>query len=279
MKLSIFTSCTRPSQRGDNIKDSITCFSDLADEVVIVDGDERASGLFIPHKKRKTISYPWPNEFDWLQISRAYQKGYDACTGDWALFADLDFIFHENDHQRIRETLENNDHVFAMSFYKYQFILPDRYNIKSRRVIAVNKKLVGDRVKLNGGGDLCQVTLDGRHLTPDDVPASGIAFYNYEKLLKTKQQVADDVGRMERAYKRHFGKTQYGSDGTDEDALRLWIEAQKGKMNKPQKTIPLKDHPKYVQETIKNLKPDQFGYSGFGVLGDNDYVKTGRRKK
>lgn len=282
MKLSIFTTATNPGKRGDLDREALTCFAELADEIIYVDGSgdfqDGEESPFYPEdmfgnrSNIKEIYYKWPQEFDWLQISRSYQKGYDACTGDWALFADLDFIFHEKDFEAIRQACENNPDAPALSFYKYQFVLPDRYNLKSRRVILINKAKFGDRIKLNGGGDLCQVTLDGKHLTPDDVPESGIAFYNYEKLLKTKEQIMNDVGRMERAYKRQFGKYQYGEHSNDEEAYNLWIKAQKGKLNKPSERIPLEAHPKYVQETIKNLKPENFGYDGHGFLERNDYV-------
>lgn len=266
MKLSIFTTGTNPLKRGDLVTDN---FLDLADEIIYVDGAKHTKELkeFVVSIKNKTmipVFYYWPKEFDWLQISRSYQKGYDACTGDWALFADLDFLFHEKDFNRIRQVMENNSHAPALSFYKWQFIQPDRYNLKSRRVIAINKKLVGDRIKMNGGGDLCQTTLDGKHLTPNDVPESGIPFYNYEKILKTKEQITDDVGRMERAYKRHFGKSQYG----DGDVFEQWMKAQVGKFAKPQKKITLEEHPKYIQQTIRDLKPHQFGYNGFNNFAE-----------
>lgn len=264
MKLSIFTTATNPTKRGDNWRDSLKCFYELADEVVIIQGGAEEID--------KSNYYEWPFEFDWLQISRAYQKGYDACTGDWALFADLDFIFHEKDYENIRKTFETHSDSPALSFWKYQFILPDRYNLKSRRVIAINKRLVGDRIKMNGGGDLCQTTLDGKHLTPDDVPESRIPFYNYEKILKTKEQITEDVGRMERAYERHFGKKQYGSYESDEDAYEKWYTAQKGKFAKPQQKIKLEEHPKVMQETIKNLNPENFGYNGFGLIEERVYA-------
>lgn len=270
MKLSIFTTMTDPTLRGDMLAEPISCFTNLADEVVVIDGGNIP---LVNHARTvRQIKHPWPREFDWLLIGEQYQRGYEACTGDWALFADLDFIFHEDDFKRIREVMEKFNDRPALSFYKYQFVLPDRYNIKSRRVIAINKRLVGDRIKFNGGGDLCQPTLDGVHLTPDDVPESGIPFYNYEKILKTKEQIMDDVNRMERAYTRHFGKSQYGGDGSEEGTFRQWHLAQMGKFSKPQKTISIYDHPMFVQKTISNLKPDQFGYSGFGIVERRVYA-------
>lgn len=273
MILSLFTTVTNPTLRGDNIKDALKCYDQLADEIVVIDGD---NNLQLRRKlgKQVRIKNYWPKEFIWPFIGYQFTKGYQACNGDAVIHADLDFIFHEKDIEAIRQAaeimLDNN--APAMSFYKHQFILPDRYNLKSRLVIMVNKRDFGDRIKFDSGGDLAQPSLDGIYLNPDDLLEAGIAFNNYEKLLKTKEQIADDQGRMERAYKRHFGHTQMVSDGTDEDAYIKWIEAQVGKFAKPQKRIELEEHPKYVQETIRDLKPENWGYNGHGYLETNDYV-------
>lgn len=268
MKLSIFTTITNPYRRGDNIIDALWCYSELADEVIKVDGGD---GISIVKKQGKsvTIHSHWPQEFSWPFIGEQFTKGYRACTGDIAIHADIDFIWHEKDFENIRKAAQEmlDQNLPAMSMYKWQFILPDRYNLKSRLVTMVNKRDFGDRIKFNSGGDLCQPSLDGKELKPDDVRQSTIPIYNYEKLLKTKEQIAEDQGRMERAWFRHFGEYQMKSDGTNEDALERWIQAQEGKFKKPQQAVKLEDHPKYVQETIKLLNQEQFGYNGFGRLG------------
>lgn len=266
MKLSIFTTITKPYQRGDNARDAISCYIDLANELVIVNGrkDEIKNNK---QKNVKKIYYEWPKEFNWPFIGEQFQRGYEVCTGDWVIHADLDFIFHEKDFEAIRKACEDNPEAPALSFYKYQFIQPDRYNLKSRLVIAVNKVKYGDRIRFDSGGDLCQPSLDGKYISPNDIPEARIPFYNYEKLTKTKEQIMDDCGRMERAYKRHFGKYQFKeSDGTDEKAYEGWFRMAKGRYSKPQTPFNFDDHPKYVKETIKNLKPNQWGYSGFGEL-------------
>lgn len=154
----------------------------------------------------------------------------------------------------------------ALSFYKYQFILPDRYNLKSRLVVAVNKGKYGDRIRFDSGGDLCQPSLDGRYIDPQSVPEAKIGFYNYEKLLKTESQIKDDVSRMARAWQHHFGEYKLGGPD-DESAYREWLTMVKGRFSKPQTACPFDEHPKYVKETIKNLKPENWGYNGFGELG------------
>lgn len=266
MTLSIFTTVTDPKERGDNPKPSLKCYADLADELVIVNGGKT------PWHGDVTVNSGWPQEFSWPLIGQQFQMGYEAATGDWVIHADLDYLFHQKDFSKIREAMGKYPDAPAIVFYKWQFILPDRYNLKSRLPIMVNKKVYGDRIKFDGGGDLCQPTLDGQLMNIDKLPVADVPVYNYEKLTKTKEQIMNDVGRMERAYERYFGKTQYGSNGTDKHAYKLWVDAQKGKFNKPQKIIALSRHPIYIQQTIKNLRKDQWGHSGLGNLERNIYV-------
>lgn len=267
--LSIFTTVTNPRERGDPYYEALSCYKDLADEVVVVNG----GGQITEHSGVKYVNRKWPTEFEWPFIGQQFQRGYQACTGDAVIHADLDFIFHEKDFEDIRSAaqlmLDNN--LPAMSFYKYQFVLPDRYNLKSRLVIMVNKRDYGDRIRFDSGGDLCQPSLDGKYLSPDAVPQSKLGFYNYEKPTKTKEQIEDDAGRMERAYKKHFGRNQYRRLDGGESAYNGWYEAQKGKFNKPQEQVAFDNHPIYMQSVIKNLQPWQFGFSGFGIISEGVY--------
>lgn len=270
MKLSIFTTITDPLFRGDNVTDALSCYQELADEVCVIDGGK------IPACSDRNHVYfnhemAWPTEFSWEFIGQQFQRGYEMCTGDWVIHADLDFIFHENDFATMRKALEDNNDAPALSMWKYQFIQPDRYNLKSRLVVAVNKAKFGDRIRFDSGGDLCQPSLDGKELKPDDVPEMRVPFYNYEKLTKTKIQIMDDAGRMERAYQRYFGTELYERyNTTPYDGL---IDMMAGRYNKPQQEIALKDHPKFIQNTIAHLVPEEWGYDGFGMLPVNNYMK------
>lgn len=252
MKLGIFTTVTRPEERGDDVADALACYNDMADVVTVIDGKDT-----------------WPIEFDWPLIGEHFQRGYEQTDADWVIHADLDFIFHERDFGKIRQALKDYPSVPAVSFYKWQFTMPDRYNLKSRLAIAVNKAAFGDRIKFNGGGDLCQPTLDGKDLDLNEIPQSGIPIYNYEKLCKTKAQVKDDVERMARAWHRHFGDFHLG---TDETAYKEWLNMALGRLGKPHEYIKLYQHPKYVQETIQWLRPDQWGYNAFGHMRQNAYA-------
>lgn len=255
MKLSAFITKTRPEQRGDTFQQCYDSARGIFDEVIVIDGEES-----------------WPHEFDWPLIGEHFQQGYEQATGDWVVHLDADFIFHEATKDHIRQAFTDYNYSPAMSFYKWQFLLPDRYTLKSRLVLAVNKRNYGNRIKFNSGGDLCQPSLDGIELSPDSVPEARIPFFCYEKLLKTKEQITEDAGRMARAWHRHFGSYKLGGPD-DESAYSEWLKMIVGRFDKPAEHIRLGYHPKVMQETIKNLRPDQWGYSGFGNLEVNDYAR------
>lgn len=271
MKLSIFTTVTNPKARGDNYWDALSCYQDLADEVVVVNGGENGFTNYHIHKM-KFINHKWPQEFKWRFIGEQFTRGYEACTGDWVIHADLDFIFHQKDFGKIRQALQDFPGSPAVSFYKWQFMIPDRYNLKSRLLLAVNKKEFGDRITFTGGGDQCQPQLDGVDIDLNEMPQAEVPFYNYEKLTKTYDQIKDDVERMDRAFYKDTGAYLYSDEG--KNAMGGWLHMAHGRFNKPHKEIKLTDHPKYVQSTIKNLTEDQWGYSGFGELGKNNYAKN-----
>lgn len=253
MSIGIFTTCTRPQERGDLWDESIACYKDFADEVYVHDKE-------------------WPKEFSWEYIGQTFQEAYNQIDTDWVIRMDLDCLLHENDFSAIRRALELYSDNHAITFYKKQFILPDRYNVKSRLLLAVNKRRYGERLRFDGGGDLCQVSVDGFYLEPGHmyVPSVKIPVWNYECLLKTKEQLLEDKGRFARAWQRRFGEYKLGGPD-DQSAYDKWLEMMLGRWHKPQMQIKLKDHPKYIQETIKNLKPENWGYNGFNLVEGKVY--------
>jgi hypothetical protein len=125
--------------------------------------------------------------------------------------------------------------------------------------------MYGDRIRFDGGGDLCQPTLDGEYIDPLNIPQVRIPIWNYECILKTKEQVKEDKGRFARAWQRTYGA--YKLSGPDEEsAYEKWLDMIKGRYTKHTKKLKLSDHPKVMQETIQGLKPKNFGYNGFGEL-------------
>lgn len=312
MKISIFTTLTDPEQKQYPYREAIVNYLDFADEVVIVNGGNQYNldEEYIQHPKIHYIFYPWPEEFDWTFIGEQFQRGYDACTSDWCLRLDADYLIHPDDFKPIREFLEACNKPIAR-FAKKQFLLADRYRVKSLLPIAYNKTKFGDRIKLNGGGDLCQPTIDGKEpknkdittirkpqmiiimdedtkevkkRLPKTIQKDGITYqlvesipiWNYECLLRTKEVEAREFHRFAKAWKRTFKIDHLGAE-SEKVALQKFLDMQLGRFkNQTWKKIKLEDHPKYIQKTIKNLTKEQFGYSLWNNAEPASYFKESK---
>ena len=277
MKLTIFTTMTEPTKRQDAWKEAVNSYLDLADEVLLVIGDKdlwhsedskEIVSTWNKHPRIKVMYHVWDEEFNWSFIGEQFQRGYEAAEGDWVIRADLDYIFHEKDIDRIRTMLNLIGDAPAASFWKYQFLLVDRYQIKSRPVIAMNKLKYGDRIKLNGGGDLCQPTLDGELITSESVPEIKCPIYNYDFCFKSEKIIRKDFQRFSRAWFKTFG--EYTIGGPDEEsAFQYFKQMMVGRfLGRGHEQIDLSAHPRYIQERIKHLESDRFGYSMFGWVGE-----------
>jgi hypothetical protein len=258
--ISIFATCTNPIERKDLFYQALKSYRPLADEIVIVNGGDP---IDMPEPKMWDImvNHPWPEEFKWNFIGEQFQRGYEACSCDWVIRMDLDFILHELDYGVIRKKLFLNPQIHALSMTKLQFLLADRYNLKSRLNLILNKRKFGKHIRLNGGGDLCQATLHDKPLKR--VMESGANVWNYDFLCKTKAIVKKDIGRFARAWDAQFGDRKLG--GPDDDgAFDKFMTMQIGRFNRPQQIIPLHQHPKVMQNTLARLVPEQFGYNLWG---------------
>lgn len=246
LKLSIATSYTNPEERMDPWKEALECYYDLADEVV-------RSGE------------NWPYEFSWEYIGQVFNESFQKATGDWVIRMDLDYFFHEKDFSKIKSVLINNSDQPAVAFPKMQFFTPSRYNLKTNIVIAYNKKKFPD-IKLNGGGDLCLPTLKNKEILPSSVPIiSDVFLWNYDCMFKTKEVISEDRARFARAWYRRFG--DWGSEEGDskQKAFDTWFSMVEGRYKNHTKKMEIKNHPKYIQNKIKDLDSSQFGYSAFGL--------------
>ena len=243
--LSIFTTMTNPEERMDPWEEALNCYNDLADEVIIVGKD-------------------WPDEFAFEHIGKTFQEGFDKCNNDWAIRMDLDYFFHEKDLSKIRKILTENTESPAVSFPQYQFFTADRYQIKTKICVALNKKYFPN-IKLNGGGDLCLPTLNGERIHPKKVPFFRIPLFQYDSMFRTKEILAQDRARFARAWYRQFNEWGVRGGGTPEEAFDAWFLEVKMKYKKHTHKISLKKHPKYIREKINDLDSSQFGFSAFGL--------------
>lgn len=244
-KLSIFTTMTNPEKRNDPWTEALNCYEELADELIIV-GEE------------------WPDEFRWDHIGKTFQKGFDKCSGDWVIRMDLDYFFHEKNFSQIKKILFKNIDSPAIAFPQYQFFTPDRFQIKTKLCIALNKKHFPN-IKLNGGGDLCLPTLNGKLIKNNSVPQSRIPVYQYDSVFRTKEIISRDRARFARAWYSYF--EDWGDRGgpSEKEAFEAWFKMIKERYKFHTNKINLDKHPKFIKDSLKSLNPDQFGYDAFGL--------------
>ena len=245
---SIFTTMTNPDSRNDPWRESLNCYNALADEVIVV-GEN------------------WPYEFDWGVFNKIYQGGFDQCTTDWVMRMDLDYFIHENDIKKLKTYLKKYEEYPAIVLPQYQFFTPDRYQVKTKLCLLLNKGKFPN-IKLDGGTDRMLATLDGKLLTYKNVPQIKIPIWQYDSMFRTKEIIGIDRARFARAWKRTFN--DYGDRGGDDPilAFEAWYEMIKVRYAKHLFKIKLDKHPIFISNKIKELDSSQFGYSAFG-LKDN----------
>ena len=83
----------------------------------------------------------------------------------------------------------------AIAFPQYQIFTPDRYQLKTKICLALNKKEFPE-IKLNGGGDLVLPTLNGKLIEVSDVPNVKSRFINmiqHSEQRKSLQKIVLDL--------------------------------------------------------------------------------------
>lgn len=252
MKISICTTMTNPEARKDPWKEALECYKDLADEVIITGED-------------------WKYDFSWDDIGKFFQEGFNKASGDWVLRMDLDYFFRKNDFIKIKNFLDTNKNEPAVAFPQYQIFSHDRYQLKTKLCIALNKKNFPN-IKLNGGGDLCQPTLNGKQVKHSSSPVSRVPLFQYDSVFRTKDIIAEDRARFARAWYKYF--KNYGDRGgaSNEEAFNAWFTMVKQRYNFHIWKLKLTDHPTYIRDRLSDIQPDQFGYDVFGLK------KTVKRK-
>lgn len=238
---------TNPEKRMDPWKESLNFYNDFADEVVITGED-------------------WKEEFSWEYIGETYQEAFDKTTGDWVLSMALDMFIHESNKDILRKSLEKFKEFPAVSFPKYQFFVPHKYHLKSRLVVAYNKKLYPN-LNVRGGSDLCIPTIGNKILDYKNVPALNIPIFQYESMFRTKDVIQHDRARFARAWYRCFGTYADRGGPTEKEAFDAWIDGIEKKLKLHTHKFNVNNHPKYLIEKIADIDVSMFGNSAFGLDG------------
>lgn len=236
---------TNPDSRNDPWHEALSCYQSFAEEVITTGSD-------------------WPEEFKWSDIGKFFQEGLERSTGDWNIRMDVDYFFHENDYTKLIKYLKKYSEYPLVSFPQYQFYTSDRFHLKTRLCIGVNKKFKKN-IRLNGGGDLCLATYNDELINPNKIPNIPVPVYQYDSVFRTKKIIKSDRARFARAWNREFGSFGSRGNGDEETSYNAWFTDVMSKYPKHIHKINFENHPKYIKNSLEKLDETQFGYSAFGL--------------
>lgn len=292
MKISIFTTITNPDRWQYPYLESLRSFFDVADEVVVVDGgsdDGSIQKIFdlakeYPTKTFRLVPLPWPWEYSQAEFPKHLNAGLEACTGDWAIKCDIDYVFHENQINDLQVRLRgyNDEKWLAGSLDKFSVLNKSRGFRKAKLPFAIHTAVSGTAVKFGIQQDVdpalddwCYpiVQMNGK-VTDEGVPIGislpvgavkplDIMVWNYDYFFRTEEMAMQFFQRTSRAWRKSVNNN-WGS--TDELAWLTFIDMVKQRIARPN-LIPLEllSHPKYIREKVAALTPDQYGYDNWGI--------------
>jgi len=283
-KISCLVCITNPEERQDIWRESISSMFPWADEIIVVNGGKPFSlkdvlklGNVDEDVDLKFIDLPWPHDFSWDELPKHLNMGLKYCTGDWVVRADIDYVFKDSWKDGLSE-LEKFRDKRIVTAQKFSTVLANKVYQKGPTQMIINMKY-GDMYFGIAEGeytDLCvpiiktgmQGDIPKGRLVPDkDIGKSHLEFMNYDYCFKTKGFTAKEFLRFSLAHKRYFGTTNWGE--TEEEALEKFINMMEARLVKGDRHIyymPWQEHPSFIQERVKNIKPSEFGFDGWGTF-------------
>ncbi|MDA8854621.1 glycosyltransferase [Candidatus Pseudothioglobus singularis] len=130
MKVSAFTFIKNGQILGYPFLQSIKSILPIVDEFVVNVGESEDDTLEMIHsirdKKIRIIESRWNDEMNYKGYVYGQQKmiAQFNCTGDWAFYIEGDEVYHEQDLEKIKKSMElnlNDDNVEALVFDFHHF--------------------------------------------------------------------------------------------------------------------------------------------------------------
>lgn len=215
---------------------------------------------------------------NWVELPRHLNMGLEALTTDWCLKIDIDQFIHEHDFEQIRWKIKDcPKEIDVLTLEKVSMTYGGKYYQKGPiPVVFRNKDYIRIGKKIGEYTDLCFPIRVIKHEKVEgyDLPCGTSLtqgrmrnrLWNYDYFFKTKRFTKRELWRFSRAYHRFFGEWTFGSNS--EEAFKRFLAMMEGRHDRSpyDYTNNMYDHPKYIRNAVKNLKPSQFGYDGFGML-------------
>ena len=300
MKIVGITMLTDPDYRQDPWRECLRQMLEVCDEAVVVVGQPadidlvgdfcRQAGII----ERVEVDYlHWPQPgWDYSELPFHLNRALElarARGADWIIKFDADCFIHENDAAELRHQLGRADEKKASvaTFVKLQFFLVDRACIKTQVPFAVRGKSdVWYGKNQEKYTDLCQPIIlpanrDNWHFehpagTANPIPVgpavprglqvfTGVFVWNYDYSFKTEERSKELLYEFDRSHAKFWGVSyahRQIQEVTPETALADYLKSVAGpRIKKCTKRLQPDDHPKWIRERVRNIRPEEFGHS------------------
>lgn len=309
MRISAYTIVTNAIKNQFPFIESIKSYLPVVDEMIVVDGgsiDGTVEAIReIGDSRIRIVTIPWDQNWTYKQMGINWNVGLYECTGDVVITFDADYILHENvygdfnpkwDLRLDCETMLQETWRSAQ-FTRFNFILSDRFFLKSKKTLAVNMKLCREGgLNIKHGFDP-EIKNWGFEPVVAEFEENGVWFgkllrrysrsmissanvYNYDYMFMTEdvakaarhRHYLAEVKQFNFDYhkaimpKHHYKVSEVS--GKPEIAWKEYRDQCLVNMGREQGHIRLQDHPLVIQERIKNLTPLHQGYDSWGWLGE-----------
>ena len=306
IKISGFVLTTNAITNQFPFTESIRSFLEICDEIVVVDGGS-TDGTIEAIKKIKVYDgkvirivsdedTKWEDVWSYSRMGHNFNRALQECTGDWVVKFDADYILKEDCSLRFRKELltASNNNDLSAAFTRANFILADRYFVKSKKTLAVNItgcKKAGmdvcygvDLARWKWGFDFVDKKFEENGLNcgimvrkKDSCIITSTAVFNYEHMFMDIDTAKNARFRHHRAVTiqknmKYVLNDVYPEikvrDVTMDSAWKKYVHQITGNMNKFCVKLAVEQHPVIIQEKIKNLTKDKQGYDCWGLSND-----------
>lgn len=301
MKISGFCLTTNNIKNQFPFIESIKSFLPVLDELIIVDGGSTDGTLeaiaTLNDPKIKVIldaDTEWESEWFYSRMGRNFDRGLQECTGDWVIKFDVDYILHEKNIEKVRDELEAGfkQNKLTVNFTRLNFILSDRYFLKSKKTLAINKTLAKKNFNLHYGLDIDKwgfgydfinskfvehgINFGNMLRCRDNSISTSMNIFNYDYMFMTEKVAIEcryrhflaEEKQRHLEYKKvrlekNYKKLEYVSRIT---AWNKYLKQCKGNFfSRDSYTLNLSGHPEIIQDKIENLSKDMQGFNAWGL--------------
>lgn len=300
MLLSGHCCITNPKSYNYPFIESIKSYLDLCDEIIVVNGacdpitgetkDDGSVAMIeaieVPEGKSiRVINYYWPEVWTWDEFGRHLDTGYQACSGDFAIKFDADYLFHEKSINNVRDYLSNIDkYPYAPKGFlirKFNIITGKTYFPKAIMPMIVNKR---DYPNLAYG---LAYNVDPDFCTAIDVEGEthGLKYghtianqSNFLREIRAEVWCYDftfmNITTIEQVRASSYvAQNLFENLNAKEDDILNWRRAALGKFRKfivgrvtdrqLTKIERLEDHPQYIRDKVSSIDNNMFGHNIF----------------